>query len=292
MDSRFRHTAESVRRDIESALNKVGLLCRVFGRGKDPRSIEAKLNREKGKYSLGGKLIQDAIGIRIALYFAEDVHIVEHLLSSEFALDKQASNIDIHATDQFTVTRHNLVYRSPERYVTEMRRNIGDMPIDTAFEVQLRSVLSEGWHEVDHDLRYKSKENWKDQDDLSRALNGIMATLETSEWSMRKIFDELAYRHYRHHNWTAMLHCLVRMRASPHLSDELSNLLDKSPEIAKDTLRISRAKVIHKLANLHPSIPISLDNIVYVWNYIEPKDADVLSLTPSVILDALAEAQP
>ncbi|MBK7959276.1 MAG: hypothetical protein IPK03_14995 [Bacteroidetes bacterium] len=28
--------------------------------------------------------------------------------------------------------------------------------VDSTFEVQLRTILSEGWHEIDHDLRYKS----------------------------------------------------------------------------------------------------------------------------------------
>lgn len=82
-------------------------------------------------------------------------------------------------TDQFTVNRHNLVFKVPDVYSNEIGIAIRNRPIDTTFELQLRSILSEGWHEVDHDLRYKSKSNWINQGDLSRALNGIMATLET-----------------------------------------------------------------------------------------------------------------
>ncbi|HEY8271721.1 MAG TPA: RelA/SpoT domain-containing protein, partial [Pseudobdellovibrionaceae bacterium] len=204
MESNFKHTAENVRRDIEAILDKVCLLCRVFARGKDDRSLTKKLHKDEGKYSLHGKLIQDAIGVRVALYFEEDVDIVAQLLSSEFEIDNNASTVDTHATDQFTVTRHNLIFRLPEYYISDMQRSIGSMPIDTTFEVQLRSILSEGWHEVDHDLRYKSKSSWNGNDDLSRALNGILATIETAEWGMRRIFDDLAYRHYKKKNWETM----------------------------------------------------------------------------------------
>jgi len=292
MDSKFTHTAELIRREIEGILLRVGLLCRVFGRGKSNHSLESKLSKEPGKYSLGTKLIQDAIGIRVALYFSEDVSIVQELLASKFELLDADSTIDSPTTDQFTVSRHNLIFKIPSDYFNEMRRAVSTNPIDTTFELQIRSILSEGWHEVDHDLRYKSKSNWDGQDDLSRALNGIMATLETSEWSMRKIFDDLAYRHYKKGNWPAMLHCKVRMRAAPHLSDTLVKLMDQNEELANDIHRINRNKVIHWFAHTPFRIPVNLDNIVYVWNEIGPKNLLVHSAAPELILQAVAEMSP
>jgi ppGpp synthetase/RelA/SpoT-type nucleotidyltranferase len=289
MDSNFTSTAELVRRDVEGILLRVGLLCRVFGRGKNRQSLDLKLSKESGKYTVNGRHIQDAIGIRVALYFSEDIEIVQQLLTSKFSLDVRSSTIDLPSTDQFTVARHNLIFQIPTDYLTDMQRAIGHMPIDTTFELQLRSILSEGWHEVDHDLRYKSKENWIGQDDLSRALNGIMATLETSEWSMRKIFDDLAYRQYKNRNWAAMIHCKVRMRASPQLSQHLSNLMDDDGEFAKEILQINRKRVIHCIAHLPFKIPISLDNVVYVWNHIGPKNSLVHDVTPELILQALEE---
>jgi ppGpp synthetase/RelA/SpoT-type nucleotidyltranferase len=290
MGSNFKHTAESIRRDIESIVNKVGLLCRVFARGKDVRSLNEKMSREVGKYSKQGKLIQDAIGVRVVLYFEEDVDIVAKLLSSEFVMDVNASTVDTHANDQFKVTRHNLIFKLPDQYVYDMQRASNVMPIDTTFEVQLRSILSEGWHEVDHDLRYKSKSSWIGQDDLSRALNGILATIETADWSMRRIFDDLAYRHYKNRNWETMLHNKIRMRVAPKLSEEIVNLINTEINFAKDIYQINRTKVIHRIAKAKPCIPLSLDNIVYVWNYIGPKNTAALSITPQIILDSLIES--
>jgi hypothetical protein len=53
--------------------------------------------------------------------------------------------------------------------------------------------------------------DWEGNEVESRKLNGIYATLETSEWTMIKIFDELAYKHYKK-NWNSMLRQKFRLR--------------------------------------------------------------------------------
>jgi len=291
MSTNFKHTAEELRREVEQILQRVGILCRVFARGKDMRSLDSKLGREPGKYAVGSKLIQDAIGIRVAVYFAEDVDIVAALLNQEFKHRIDSSTVDLPKADQFAVTRHNLIFDVPADLLEDMRRSIGKNPIDTTFEVQLRSILSEGWHEVEHDLRYKSKENWENQEDLSRALNGIIATIETSEWTMRKIFDDLAYRNYKGKRWAEMLHNRMRMRTAPALSAELCSLFDEDNEIAKATFRINRKRIIFFLNSLRPTLPVTLDNIVYAWNHLDIEDERISNLTPSFVSDALGPAK-
>ena len=283
MSIEFRHSAEDIRKEIESLLQRVGILCRVFGRGKDKHSLGRKLENNPNKYRNGGKLIQDAIGIRVVLYFTEDIEVVARLLKKQYHHDLSSSTIDSHGADPFCVTRHNLIFRIPEQHATTVRREVGDLPIDIAFEIQLRSMLSEGWHEVEHDLRYKSKPNWVGNDDLGRTLNGILATLETSEWTMRKIFDDLAYRNFKAKKWPEMLHNQVRLRVEPTLCEELCQLFNAEPDIAKDIFRVKREKVIFLLSELRPSIPVTLDNIVYVWNYLEPKHEKIQILIPDFI---------
>jgi ppGpp synthetase/RelA/SpoT-type nucleotidyltranferase len=287
MESNFRHPAEQIRRDVEALLQKSGILFRTFGRGKSHQSIIRKIENSPGKYSANGRLIQDAIGIRVALYFFEDTSIVENLLKSRYAIDKNASTVDRLKSDQFTVSRHNLVFHAPAEIAREMQLAILNLPIDLTFEVQLRSILSEGWHEVDHDLRYKCKENWNAQSDLDRALNGILATLETSEWSMKKIFDDLAYRHYKSGNWGAMLHSKFRMRTTPDLSNELKELLNQDINLAKEILRVDRAKIIQAFSNATPRVPVNLDNILLIANSIGPHNEIMLDKTPNIVLDAI-----
>jgi ppGpp synthetase/RelA/SpoT-type nucleotidyltranferase len=286
MQSDFKHIAATVRSEIEELLLGVGILCRVFGRGKDSNSLNTKIQNNPSKYSIGGKLIQDAIGIRVALYFSEDIDIVKKILCSKYEIDHGSSTIDRPDSDQFAVTRYNLIFKLQEDSINTFARSAGQQPLDKTFEVQIRSILSEGWHEVEHDLRYKSKKSWEAQDDLSRALNGVLATLETSEWSMSRIFDELAYRHYKSKNWIAMLQNKLKMRIPPDLSDDLLQVFDTNSEVAKNFLRLDRRELLWQLSTLDFNLPISMNNIVYLWNLLGFKDSKILELTPQLLLSA------
>jgi ppGpp synthetase/RelA/SpoT-type nucleotidyltranferase len=286
MRSQYAHIAEEMRREIEDMLSSVGILFRVFARGKDPSSLSSKLMREPGKYQLGGKLIQDSIGIRIALYFPDDIPIVKSILESRFECDKSASTIDRPESDQFSVTRYNLVFRLKNETADSFTRIRGKDPLDSTFEVQLRSILSEGWHEVEHDLRYKANENWSGHDDLSRVLNGIVATLETSEWNMGKIFEELAYRHYKSLNWQGMLPSILRMRLKGVITQPIVNALNSDTKVAKGLLRIDRPKLLKFLSRAKPKLPVTPDNVILFWNATGPRHQCLISLTPVIVIDA------
>lgn len=286
MQSEFRHIADDIRRQIDDALSGVGILFRVFARGKDSDSIKKKLGRDPEKYSNNGKLIQDIIGVRVALYFPDDIPIVKSILESKFELDTLASTIDKPDRDQFSVTRYNLIFKLPGDQAINFNRTKGGAPLDATFEVQLRSILSEGWHEVEHDLRYKAKDHWEGHDDLSRMLNGIVATLETSEWSMGRIFDELAYRQYKQCNWRGMLPGLLRMRLRGEMSSQLIEALNSDAQAAKELLRIDRAKLLKSLSRARPKIPVTPDNIVLFWNALGPHHSSLEPLTPVLVREA------
>lgn len=292
MRSKYGHIAEEMRREIEDLLSSVGILFRVFARGKDPASLSSKLMREPGKYQLGGKLIQDSIGIRVALYFPDDIPIVKSILESRFECDQSASTIDRPESDQFSVTRYNLVFRLTNEAEDSFARIKGNDPLDSTFEVQLRSILSEGWHEVEHDLRYKASENWSGHDDLSRVLNGIVATLETSEWNMGKVFEELAYRHYKSLNWQGMLPSILRMRLKGVITEPIINALNSDMQVAKDLLRINRPQLLRLLSRAKPKLPVTPDNVILFWNATGPRHDCLISLTPVVVSDVTAGMFP
>lgn len=281
----FIHTAKEIHREIESLLNSLGILCRVFSRAKSSASIDAKIKNSPGKYNIKEKLIQDGIGVRIVVYFPEDISIVEEVLKSTYDYNHIASQIDKPIAEVFSVTRHNLIFQIPNKWTKYLLYIQASTPIDMTFEVQLRTILSEGWHEIEHDLRYKRKCDWENNDDLSRHLNGVVATLETSEWSMRKIFDDLAYRHYSCQNWEAMLHSVLRMKTSPNLSPELQAVFSNNLTLAKAAFRIKRPIIFKLLNELAPKIPLKLDNIVYLWNFSIQKNQDIIKLTPDHLIE-------
>lgn len=282
--------AERIRRDIERELFSVGILARIFARGKSISSLNKKMNRDPAKYQFGGKLIQDGIGVRIAVYFADDVSIVEELLKGRYEYLDADSSIDGIDESTFNVLRRNLIFRLSEEHRAEVLRGaLGDFPLDTTFEVQLRSMLSEGWHEVEHDLRYKCKSFWDGHLDLNRALNGVFATLETSEWSMLKIFDDLALRHYRGRRWAAMTHARLRVRAEPELLFQITDFLDADARAAKYLFRLDRKYILQKLYVSRISLPANLSNFVFLWNHVVYKDVALSKLAPEPVVEALSE---
>ncbi|MGK5048587.1 hypothetical protein ACQ4WP_22240 [Janthinobacterium sp. GB4P2] len=283
----FTRVADSLRREIEQELMTLGLLCRVFGRGKSLASLQSKLQSTPGKYKPGGKLIQDAIGLRVVVYFPEDVQIVEKILRMKFECDDISSNIDKPTDSVFAVSRYNLIFRLSPSYFRDMDEPSVEIPVDRAFEVQIRTILSEGWHEVEHDLRYKRKQDWIEHDDLSRGLNGVVATLETAEWSMRKIFDDLAYKQYKARKWDAMLHSSLRMRITLPLTVSVEKHLDENKDVARKVIRIKRAEVFYALYKLAPRIPLTADNLVFIWNRISIKDERLTELTPRIISETM-----
>ncbi|WP_338884087.1 hypothetical protein [Aeromonas hydrophila] len=168
-------------------------------------------------------------------------------------------------------------------------RNINSRPIDFTFEVQLRSVLSEGWHEVEHevehDLRYKQKEHWKNQNELSRSLNGILASLESSEWGMRKIFEELAYKHYKQKYWDAMVSLKFRLRIQGNLSDDIKLIFDDDPKAAKKILKFDRGTFLSMYSKHFYTIPLSMDNLIYITNILSSPITSITDITPSFIIE-------
>src|SRR5690606_280477 len=92
--------------------------------------------------------------------------------------------------------------------------------IDNTFEIQFRTTLSEGWHEVDHLMRYKCKSDWQELTSESRMLNGIYATLETNDQALKALFDDISYHHYKAKQWEAMLRNKLRLRFSLNKRDE------------------------------------------------------------------------
>ncbi len=259
--------AKKLQDEIQSGLDRLGLLCRVFSRAKSASSLNKKIEREPGKYSLDGKKIQDVFGVRVALYFPDDQPVAVQLLQKLFNYDAASSAIDNPSGSVFSATRCNLIFELPEKLVEQSTVFDYFDCLDKTFEVQVRTILSEGWHEVEHDLRYKCQSDWDQYKDLDRALNGIYASLETSDWSMMKVFESLAYRHYKASEWSQMIRTKFRLRLEGGLSEHILDALKLYPAVGKKIFRVDRGDLLQSIANTKLQMPVTPDNIVYLCNY-------------------------
>ena len=185
---------------VQEIFRSCGLYFRIFSRVKSTDSIANKLIRRQYGTEQNPKKLQDLIGIRVVLYYYDDLSICRDIMESTFQMLDHWSRTNATA-NEFKATKINGVFRFPSEYFKVYKKDMWTLPIDTTFEIQFRTVFFEGWHEIEHDMRYKSllsdNEFWRGSEELSRILNCILANLELSDWSLVQLFEQLSYNHYK-----------------------------------------------------------------------------------------------
>jgi putative GTP pyrophosphokinase len=280
--------------EIGSELEKAGLFFRVFWRCKESRSLERKLQTldENGikKYDAVGKRLRDVIGIRINLYFVDDLELATAYVQEKYAHLFAEETIDLNTTTEFKPTRTNLVFHIPDKYQDEFRRVVTDNRIDATFELQLRTIHSEGWHEVEHDMRYKCQDDWVPYPEMSRMFNGFLAALETYELSMVHFFEKIAYEHYKNENMSAFILNKLRIRFTETLLPaELLQALHAEASFTRDLFKIERHRVIRRLLKHRLPFPLTLANVIFFINFAFIHNEEVSRITPTLLKDALRE---
>ena len=258
---------------LVTKLNNAGIYFNSTSRIKSESSLLHKL--ETGKYSMqeGGRKIQDIIGIRINLFYLEDMDICEKILEETFLLDNwsKTKNED----NKFEAQKCNGVFRIPSKYLRNIPASVWNKPFDQTFEVQLRTVLFEGWHEIEHEMRYKyklgsdSKETdlWTGHEDLSRVMNSIIANLELCDWSIMQIFNSIHDSQYKEKNWENAIRSKYRLRITQDpLKPELREYLDNNPDIVAQFHTVSKRELVEILLNKKYHKELTPDRVIYLIN--------------------------
>ena len=274
---------DSIVERLDDDLSRCGFMYHIFWRTKADRSIREKLEKKADGYRRDQKKMQDLLALRITLYFSDDVEILHQYLRSQSGFVSETIDTDDDRT--FCPKRLNLVMRVPDfwnrdlcDYLSRTFPDCADL-LDTTYEIQIRTILSEGWHEVEHDLRYKCQEDWKDFPDESRLLNGIFATLESSEWSMLTLFEKMTYSFYKKRKWTNMIRNKMRLRFHDKgLSNDISQYLTDHPDIGKSLYKVRRKKVIDFVLNNDFQFPLNYDTVIHLLNHIEVNDPGLMKL--------------
>lgn len=275
--------------EFNCLLKRGGFYVRLFARQKTIDSIQKKLSLKGDKYRAENRKLQDIIGLRIVCYFHEDIQTLHKLLLKHPNNQPKDNNVDQIDSESFCPQRLNLVFKMSPSQTESLYKCLSDYRnvdlIDNTYEVQLRSVLSEGWHEVEHDLRYKCKKDWENMIDENRMLNGIYATLETSERAMSNLFSYLAYKHYNSRNWEAMLrnHFFIRVDFSRPLDPSIVEIFNQNTNIAKQFLKISKDELIDLLFSTKVRLILNYNNIIFLLNHHIVKDNSIEKLTPQTM---------
>lgn len=258
---------------LVTKLNNAGIYFNSTSRIKSESSLLHKL--ETGKYSMqeGGRKIQDIIGIRINLFYLEDMDICEKILEETFLLDNWSKTKN--EENKFEAQKCNGVFRIPSKYLRNIPASVRNKPFDQTFEVQLRTVLFEGWHEIEHEMRYKyklgsdSKETdlWTGHEDLSRVMNSIIANLELCDWSIMQIFNSIHDSQYKEKNWENAIRSKYRLRITQDpLKPELREYLDNNPDIVAQFHTVSKRELVEILLNKKYHKELTPDRVIYLIN--------------------------
>lgn len=258
---------------LVTKLNNAGIYFNSTSRIKSESSLLHKL--ETGKYSMqeGGRKIQDIIGIRINLFYLEDMDICEKILEETFLLDNWSKTKN--EENKFEAQKCNGVFRIPSKYLRNIPASVWNKPFDQTFEVQLRTVLFEGWHEIEHEMRYKyklgsdSKETdlWTGHEDLPRVMNSIIANLELCDWSIMQIFNSIHDSQYKEKNWENAIRSKYRLRITQDpLKPELREYLDNNPDIVAQFHTVSKRELVEILLNKKYHKELTPDRVIYLIN--------------------------
>ncbi len=261
---------QAIEDDLNESLSRCGMMYRLFGRVKTVRSLRHKFQIKGEKYRSGKSKVQDVIGLRIVLYFPDDVELLGMFFSFRNLVDASVDNL---AVDTFRPQRLNLVKRIPDHLVESFRACLPAefAPyVDATYEVQIRTIFSEGWHEVEHDMRYKCQDAWVGCDAESRALNGIIASLETAEFTMSSIFKELSCKNLAQGHYDSMLRNMLRIRlADDNFSHTVASFLEAHPDVAESLFRMDRMVFLVTLLNHSVKVPLTYDNILFLANRLD-----------------------
>lgn len=180
---------EKVKRNIhkllETKLNDSGVMALVTSRVKDAGRLKEKLvvrDAEKN-YQTKEEIysdIVDLIGLRVALYFPNDINRVESLIKSEFIVtkiktfpeDRVQNSTYKNRFEGYSARHYRICYEQEGRQYR--------------VEIQVASLLMHAWAEVEHDLSYKQKKGVVSFDEYE-ALDEINGLVIAGEISLQRL---------------------------------------------------------------------------------------------------------
>jgi len=141
------------------------------------------------KYKDPLKEITDLSGIRVVVYYTDDVDKVARIIEREFLIDRENS------LDKGSLLKpQEFGYRSVHYVVSisESRQELCEWNNFTGFkaEIQIRTVLQHAWAAIDHKLRYKKESDVPFP--LSRKLFRLSGLLELADEEFLNIRGEVS----------------------------------------------------------------------------------------------------
>lgn len=187
----FPHYADAaveVQRLISDALAGQALgVHSITARSKDPDSLAEKVRAKP--YEDPEVQITDVIGVRVITLTDSSVEAVARRITSMFRVDEANS---VNKTAQLGF--NEVGYRSQHLVLLPLKSGLGEVREalqNTRIEVQVRSILSHAWAELEHSLRYKFGDALRPE--LSRRFTTAAGALELVDREFSAIESEIQH---------------------------------------------------------------------------------------------------
>lgn len=147
-------------------------------RAKTVESFVEKINRPGKVYSNPLKEITDLCGVRVILYYQEDVEQLCDAIRNEFKVDEvnSVNKISELNFDQFGYISNHIICKVNRQRV----KLVEWKPYkDFNIEIQVRTVLQHAWASISHTQRYKNEA--ETPQDISRQLSRVAGLLELAD---------------------------------------------------------------------------------------------------------------
>lgn len=155
----------------------------IESRIKDFESFYEKISRKK--YENPFEENEDFCGIRIILYFQDDIEKVNKIIEENFIIEESENKSNKLEDNEFGYRSNHLIIKVKDSWcVTPNYKGLENIKI----ELQIRTVLMHTWAAIEHKLGYKS--NQELPKNLKRKLYLMSAQLENADMQFQEIKND------------------------------------------------------------------------------------------------------
>lgn len=159
----------------------------IESRAKSISSYIEKINRPNKNYSNPIDEITDILGIRIVLYYQDDIPKICNLLKKEFNVIEEELN---HQQDKYSVDTFGYLSVHLIASLNKSRLDLAEWQMfkSLKFEVQIRTVLQHSWAAISHVLQYKKESDVPNP--IKRKLYRLASLFELADEQFINIRDD------------------------------------------------------------------------------------------------------
>ncbi|AIV70312.1 hypothetical protein Y028_3135 [Burkholderia pseudomallei MSHR62] len=170
---------------LRDHLEGVSHIDRVGARAKSPQRFADKavkvLDDGTLKYSHPFEQVQDLIGVRVVVFYKQDVDIVSAIVERYFARIEKKDIVPDHESSFGYVGKH-FILLVPEDVIAD---DADTSKLPKFFELQIKTLFQHAWSEANHDLAYKP------EIELSSRQQRLIAFTAAQAWGADHHFAQL-----------------------------------------------------------------------------------------------------